>query len=155
MNRKLKIFATAMIMIFPGVVIADDYDPIPPAWSIKIGLPGLLSVGAQYCTQSGKCTVVGSEIEGFTVGGSKIGGIQGCQMQPDLEPCETAKIPVEVLAMSKNGSAIIRLNNKNYGVGGNNWYKKRQDGEYNGGPILVISNGIRIPLHMYKPANRE
>ena len=34
----------------PSTTNEKSYDPIPPAWNIKIGLPGILSAGAQYCT---------------------------------------------------------------------------------------------------------
>jgi len=134
----------------PTPIINDkSYDPIPPAWNIKIGLPGTLSVGAQYCTESGKCQVVGSDIVGLTIGGTEVGGVQGCQLMPDAEPCLKARIPVEVLVESQSGVAIVRLQDKNYSVSGLSWYKKGSDGSYIGGPVSVIYQGISIPLQMY------
>ncbi len=43
---------------------ADDYNPIPPAWSIKINMPGLLSAATEYCTQMGQCAWVGNDVIG-------------------------------------------------------------------------------------------
>src|ERR1700688_1021470 len=97
---------------------AADYDPIPKGWNIKINLPGALSVGAEYCTEMGKCQYVGNDIVGFKMGGTAVGGIQGCQSRPDAEPCMRARIPVQVLAASPAGSVIVRLKDKNYAGGG-------------------------------------
>lgn len=135
------------------VTIEKSYDPIPPAWNIKIGLPGTLSVGAEYCTESGKCEFVGNDIVGFTMGETPVGGIQGCQAMPDAEPCLKARIPVEVLAASHSGGVIVRLHGKNYGVSGMRWYKIEPDGSYIGGPVSVISKGVSMPLHMYLQQN--
>lgn len=137
----------------PPITIEKSYDPIPPAWNIKIGLPGELSVGSEYCTESGKCEFVGNDIVGFTIGGTPVGGIQGCQAMPDAEPCLKARIPVEVLAASRSGSVIVRLYGKNYGVGGTSWYKKKPDGSYIGGPVSVSYKGVSMPLHMYLQKN--
>lgn len=128
-----------------------SYDPIPPGWNIKIGLPGTLSVGAQYCTEFGKCKFVGDDIVGLTIGGTAVGGVQGCQQMPDAEPCLKARIPVEVLAMASTGVPIVRLNGINYAVSGMNWYKKEPDGSYIGGPVSVIYQGVSLPLQMYHP----
>jgi hypothetical protein len=119
----------------PSTTIEKSYEPIPPAWNIKIGLPGILLVGAQYCTQSGKCESVGNDIVGLTIGGTAVGGIQGCQAMPDTEPCLKARIPVEVLAMSPRGSVIVRLHEKNYGVGGQSVY--------------ILYKGVSMPLDLY------
>lgn len=135
----------------PSITNDKSYDPMPRAWNIKIGLPGTLSVGAQYCTEFGKCELVGNDIVGFTIGGTAVGGIQGCQNMPDAEPCLKARIPVEVLAMASTGVAIVRLKGKNYAVSGMNWYKQEPDGHYIGGPVSVIYNGVSIPLQMYHP----
>ena len=131
-----------------------SYDPIPPAWNIKIGLPGVLSVGAAYCTEFGKCERVGNDIVGFNIGGTAVGGVQGCQAMPDAEPCIKARIPVEVLAASHTGSVIVRLHEKNYAVGGMNWYKHEPDGTFIGGPVSVIYQGVSMPLHMYLQQNQ-
>lgn len=64
-----------------------SYDPIPPGWNRKIGLPGTLDVGVEYCTQSGQCKTV------------------------------KAKMPVEVLASAPTGTVIVRIEGKNYGLG--------------------------------------
>lgn len=141
-----------LVVGMSSVVLAGDYDPIPKAWSIKIGLPGTLSVGAEYCTESGKCQYVGNDIVGFTVGGSAIGGMQGCQMMPDAEPCLKAKIPVEVLAASPNGSVIVRLNGRNYAVSSPQWNKNEPNESVIGGPVSIIYQGVSLPLQMYKPA---
>lgn len=130
-------------------VWAADYDPIPLGWNIKISLPGTLSVGANYCTQLGKCKSVGDDIVGFTIGGTPVGGIQGCQGIPDAASCQKAKIPVEVLAASPNGSVIVRLAGRNYAVGGPSWYKREPNGSLVGGPVSVIYDGVSIPLDCY------
>lgn len=129
--------------------IADDYNPIPAGWNIKIGLPGTLSVGAEYCTQSGKCQWVGDDIVGFSIGGTAVGGIQGCQGMPDASPCLKARVPVEVLAASPNGSVIVRLRGKNYAVSGVQWFKREPDGSFIGGPVSVVYQGASIPLQIY------
>ena len=117
----------------------SSYDPIPEGWSIKIGLPGTLSVGAEYCTQSGKCQIVG---------GRNVGLLQECQETPDAEPCLKARIPVEVLASSPNGSVIVRLNGQNYAVGGPQWEHREPDGSFIGGPVSVIYQGANMPLRL-------
>lgn len=129
--------------------IPDSYDPIPEAWNIKIGLPGTLSVGADYCTQSGQCKTVGSDIVGFKVGETAIGGIQGCGEHRDAAVCLNARVPVEVIAASPQGSVIVRLEGRNYAVSGMEWYKKESDGSFIGGPISVIDHGASIPLRIY------
>jgi hypothetical protein len=129
--------------------MSDDYDPIPKAWNIKIGLPGTLSVGAEYCTQLRKCKYVGDDIVGFAIGGTPVGGIQGCQAMPDAEPCLKARIPVEVLAESSAGSVIVHLKGRNYAVGGMGWYKREPDGSFIGGPVSVMYRGHSMPLQMY------
>jgi hypothetical protein len=130
-------------------VSAADYDPIPPAWNIRIGLPGTLSVGAEYCTRLGECKYVGDDIVGFTIGGVAVGGIQGCQGMPNAAPCQKAKIPVDVLAASPSGSVIVRLNGRNYAVAGVSWYKREPNGSLIGGPVSVIYQGVSIPLNCY------
>ena len=133
---------------------AKSYDPLPTAWSIKIGLSGMLSVGAEYCTQSGQCKFVGDDIVGFTIGHTPVGGIQGCQAMPDAEPCLKARIPVDVLAESPAGSVIVRLNGRNYAVSGLQWYKREPDGSFIGGPVSVISHGAIIPFQLYRASSR-
>ena len=128
---------------------AADYNPIPEGWNIKIGLPGTLSVGAEVCTQSGNCQYIGDKIVGFTIGGSPVGGIQGCSSQPDADPCLRARIPVEVIAASPSGSVIVRLKGRNYAVGGVQWYKQEPDGSYIGGPVCVTYNGASLPMQLY------
>jgi len=134
-----------------------SYDPIPSGWNIRIDLPGTLSVGAKYCTESGKCKVVGDDIVGFTVGGTPIGGVQGCSSHPpEFEPCQKAKIPVEVLAGASTGVVIIRLKGINYAVsaeGVGSWVKREPDGSYIGGPVSVNYQGASMPLQMYLKQN--
>lgn len=98
-------------------VMAGDYEPIPKGWSIKIGLPGILSVGAEYCTEAGVCHFVGAA--------------QDCVLEPapPQDPCHKrgvplgsncvpqkichpgvapgVDLPVSVLAESPAGSVII------------------------------------------------
>ena len=62
-----------------------SYDPIPEAWSIKVGLSGTLSVGAEYCTESGKCQYVGESGVGY-----RGEFTQGCLRMPDAEACVKA-----------------------------------------------------------------
>jgi hypothetical protein len=128
---------------------AADYNPIPEGWNIKIGLPGTLSVGAEYCTQMGRCKYVGDNVVGFSIGGTPVGGIQGCQSLPDAEPCLRARIPVQVLAASHANSVIVRLNGRNYAVNGSQWYKREPDGHFIGGPVSIIQNGVSVPLQLY------
>jgi hypothetical protein len=116
-----------------------SYDPIPEGWNIKIGLPGTLSVGAEYCTQSGNCQYVGE---------GNVGLIQACQETPDAESCLKARVPVQVLASSPNGSVIVRLNGRNYGVSGVQWEHREPDGSSIGGPVSVIYQGASIPLRL-------
>jgi hypothetical protein len=134
--------------------MANDYNPIPAGWNIKINLPGLMSVGAEYCTEMGKCQWVGNDISGFKMGGTPVGGIQGCQSMPDAEACVKARIPVDVLAASPAGSVIVRLKGKNYAVSGVKWTKREPDGSVVGGPISVIVKGQEIPLQTYNSAIR-
>jgi hypothetical protein len=141
-------------MCLSTLVFAADYDPIPTGWNIKIGLPGMLSVGAEYCTESGQCKFVGGNITGFAIGHTPVGGIQGCHAMPDAEPCLKARIPVDVLAASPAGSVIVRLNGRNYAVSGTQWYKREPDGSFIGGPVSVIYHGTVIPLQMYPPSSR-
>lgn len=117
-----------------------SYDPIPEGWNIKIGLPGTLSVGAEYCTESGKCQFVADDMSPALM--------QSCQEVPDAEPCLKARIPIEVLASTRFGSAIVRLKGRNYGVGGTiwQWGKREPDGSIIGGPVSVIYQGVSIPL---------
>lgn len=136
-----RMFAGLLLFIGASAAIAEDYNPIPQAWNIKIGLPGTLSVGAQYCTQMGKCVYVGDDIKGFAIGRNPIGGIQGCQQMPDAEPCLKTRIPVDVLAASPAGSVIVRLKGKNYAVGGVQWTEREPDGSFIGGPVTVIDQG--------------
>jgi hypothetical protein len=123
----------------PDASAKPSYDPIPEGWNIKIGLPGTLSVGAEYCTQSGDCQYVGE---------GNVGLIQVCQETPDAEPCLKARVPVQVLASSPNGSVIVRLNERNYGVGGVQWEHREPDGSSIGGPVSVIYQGASIPLRL-------
>jgi hypothetical protein len=145
-------FVLAVSVSYP--VMAGDYDPIPIAWSIKIGLPGTLSVGAEYCTEMGRCQFVGNDIVGFTIGGTAVAGIQGCQSMPDAEPCLKARIPVQVLAASPAGSVIVRLNGRNYALAGVQWVKRERDGSLIGGPVSVIYQGVSVPLECSMPFRR-
>jgi len=117
----------------------SSYDPIPGGWNIKIDLPGTLSVGAEYCTQSGNCQYVGQ---------GNIGLLQVCQETPDAGACLKARVPVQVLASSPNGSVIVRLNGRNYGVAGVQWEHREPDGSSIGGPVSVIYQGASIPLRL-------
>lgn len=134
---------------------AGDYEPTPTGWDIRIDLPGVLSVGAEYCTALGKCQTVGDNIVGFSVGGTAVGGVQGCQMMPESEPCIKAEIHVQVLAATHYGSAIVRLNGRNYAVGGLQWHKQEPDGSYIGGPVSVLYQGASIPIMIYEQSVRK
>jgi hypothetical protein len=152
--RIAKLFVGLLLVAgMSSLAIARDYEPIPKGWSTKIGLPGTLSVGAEYCTEMGKCEYVGADIKGFTIGGTAVGGIQGCQSTPHAEPCMRARIPVEVLAAAPTGSVIVRLNGRNYAVGGVQWTKRRPDGSFIGGPVSVVHQGVSIPLQLYRPGS--
>jgi hypothetical protein len=125
--------------------LANDYNPIPKSWNIKIDLPGILSVGAEYCTESGVCRFVGAA--------------QDCVSEPPppQDPCRKTGVPlgsnrvsrkvchpsaapviemtVYVMAESPAGSVIIRVQNKNYATGKDH--------------LSVIFHGVRIPLIKY------
>ena len=107
--------------------LANDYNPVPKGWNIKIELPGILSVGAEYCTESGVCHFVGA--------------VQDCVLEPPPphDPCYKTgvplgsrcvshkvchpsaapgvEMPVQVIAESLAGSVIVRVQNKNYATG--------------------------------------
>jgi len=125
--------------------LANDYNPIPKGWNIKIELPGILGVGAEYCTESGVCHFVGAA--------------QDCVLEPPppQDPCHKTgvplgsncvsrkvcqpsaapgvEMPVYVIAESAAGSVIIRVQNKNYATGKDH--------------LSVIFHGVRIPLMKY------
>jgi hypothetical protein len=109
----------------------NSYDPIPPAWSIKVDLPGMLVPGATYCTENGHCTVVDRKDE------------RQCQEMPKSASCLAARIPVQILAMAPTKVVIVRLDGKNYAVSaqddGSTWENPNDPSV--GGPILVILNG--------------
>jgi hypothetical protein len=113
-------FVWKALLGFSGVVgcslsvLAHGYNPLPKAWNIKVGLAGTLDVGAEYCTESGRCQQVGNDIVGLSIGGSPVGGIQGCLSMPRAPACLNARIPVEVLVATDLGNAIVRLKGKNY-----------------------------------------
>jgi hypothetical protein len=114
--------------------------------------PGWLSVGAQYCTQSGHCQTVGEDPDGLPPIPLKDGGTAppsvGCRENPDYPACISARVPVQLLARSPAGAIIARLNGKNYGVGGLEWAYERPDGTSIGGPIMVQNpDGEMLPLH--------
>ncbi len=130
-------------------ILAADYDPIPKAWTTRIDRPGWLSVGAEYCTQSGKCRWVGDDMAGATIGGQAVSGLQACQQLPDAAPCVQARLPVHVLAASPAGVVIVRLAGKNYAVSGTDWYKKLPDGSTIGGPVVVVDGATSLPLQLW------
>lgn len=74
---------------------SKSYEPIPPAWGIRVDLPEMLTPGAEYCTQDGHCTVVDGQHE------------QRCREAPESAPCFAARIPVQVLAASPAGSGPV------------------------------------------------
>jgi hypothetical protein len=137
--------AFALVVGMSSLGMARDYEPIPKGWNIKIGLPGILSVGAEYCTEMGECHFVGAA--------------QDCVVQPAApeDPCHKSgvplgsncvprkichpsatpgvELPVVVIAESPAGSVIVRINEKNFATG-----KDR---------LSVIYHGVRIPLMKY------
>jgi hypothetical protein len=136
---------------------ADDYNPIPPGWSIKINLPGLLSASTEYCTQMGQCAWVGNDVIG-PHGERCLGDLVGPrgEVYPRLEQnsktCLKARLPVQVLAVSPTtGVAIARLKGRNYAVAGSSWQKMQlePDGSLIGGPVSVVYEGKSIPLHCF------
>lgn len=121
-----------------------SYDPIPRPFDLKIGLPGLLSVGTSYCTESGECAIVEKDIKGCGFN----------EDTKDSETCLSGRMAVDILAVSRAycemGSVIVHLNGKNYSVDARgNWYKKKPDGTFVGGPVSVIYQGEVIPLTQY------
>jgi hypothetical protein len=114
----------------------NSYDPIPPAWSITVDLPGMLMPGATYCTENGHCTVVDQKNE------------RQCQEMPKSASCLAARIPVQILAMAPTKVVIVRLSGKNYSVSarndGSTWEKENDPSI--GGPILVTINRKTAPL---------
>jgi hypothetical protein len=126
-------------------VMAGDYDPVPKGWNIRINLPGILSVGAEYCTESGVCHFVGAQQDcvleppppqdpchkrGVPLG-------SGCVAQKVCHPgaAPGVDLPVSVLAESLAGSVIVRIQEKNYSTGKDH--------------LSVIYHGVRIPLMKY------
>jgi hypothetical protein len=129
-----------------------SYDPIPAAWSIPMNQPGWLSVGAEYCTQFGGCQTVGEGSNGLPPIPLKGGGTAppsvGCRENPDYPACVGARVPVTLLARSPVGSVIVRMNGRNYAIGGLKWAQERPDGTAIGGPIMVQNpDGEILPLH--------
>jgi hypothetical protein len=119
-KRVLPAVAALITMSFSAS--ANDYNPIPKGWNVNIELPGILAVGAEYCTEPGVCHFVGAA--------------QDCILEPPppQDPChETGvplgsncvarkvchpsatpgvEMPVYVIAESAAGSVIIRVQNK-------------------------------------------
>jgi len=129
-----------------------SYDPLPPSWNIQLNRPGWLSVGAQYCTQSGHCKIVGEGPDGLPPIPLKDGGTAppsiGCRENPDYPPCISARVPVQLLVRSPAGATIFKLEGLNYAVGGLEWAFERPDGTTIGGPIMVENaDGELLPLH--------
>ena len=129
-----------------------SYDPIPPGWNIPMNIPGWLSVGAEYCTQSGECKVVGEGSGGLGPIPLKGGGTAppsiGCRENPEYPACISARVPVQLLARAPTGVVIVRLNDRNYAIGGLAWAYERPDGTAIGGPIMVkADDGEFLPLH--------
>ena len=115
--------------------------------------PGWLSVGAQYCTQSGQCRTVGEGPNGLGQIPLKDGGnappSEGCRQNPDYPACIAARLPVTLLARTPmSGAVIVRLNGRYYAVAGLEWAYERADGTSIGGPIMVQNpDGEMLPLH--------
>jgi hypothetical protein len=128
---------------------AASYDPVPPAWSIAMNVPGWLSVGAEYCTRRGQCKVVGEELGPIPLGdGRTAPPAIGCRLNPDYPACVSGRMPVQLLARAPPlGSVIVRLQETNYAVGGLTWAVERADGTAVGGPIMLESGGELLPLH--------
>jgi hypothetical protein len=73
----------------------------------------------------------------------------GCRENPDYPACITGRVSVQLLARgSMGGATIVRLNGRNYVVGGLEWAYERLDGTAIGGPIMVqAADGEILPLH--------
>ena len=149
MRLFLRLAFVGYAMVAASNAVAGDYDPIPRAWSTHIDKPGWLAVGAEYCTQSGKCRWVGEDMVGATIGGQPVIGVQACQQLPDAAPCMQARLPVQVLASSPAGAVIVRLAGRNYAVSGTDWYKKLPDGSILGGPVMVVDGATSLPLQLW------
>lgn len=129
-----------------------SYDPLPPAWNIPMNQPGWLAVGAQYCTQRGQCQVVGEGPGGLGPIPLKGGGTAppsiGCRENPEYPACVSGRLPVQLLARSAANAVIVKLNGRNYAVGGMEWAYEKPDGTAIGGPIMVQNpDGEILPLH--------
>jgi hypothetical protein len=142
---KSALLALALSAAVPLSSLANDYNPIPKGWNIKIELPGILSVGAEYCTQSGVCHFVGAA-QDCTVEPPapqdpchKTGVPLGSNCVPrkvcQLSAASGVEMPVYVLAESQAGSVIVRVQNKNYATPKDH--------------VSVVFHGVRIPLMKY------
>jgi hypothetical protein len=127
-----------------------SYEPLPPAWNISMNIPGWLSVGAEYCTQSGECKVIGEGPGGLPPipmpGGGTAPPSIGCRENPEYPLCISGRVPIQILARSQLGSVIVRMNGRNYAIAGIAWSFERPDGSSIGGPIMVKSDGEILPL---------
>jgi hypothetical protein len=127
-----------------------SYEPLPSGWNIPMNIPGWLSVGAQYCTQSGDCKVIGEGPGGLPPipipGGGTAPPSIGCRENPEYALCISSRVPVQLLARSQAGSVIVRMHGRNYAIAGIEWSFERPDGSSIGGPIMVKTDGEILPL---------
>jgi hypothetical protein len=115
----------------PEPEVDSSYNPIPPAWSIKINMPGLLSAATEYCglTGRGDCAWVGNDVigpHGERCLGDLVGphGERYPRLEQNSETCLKARLPVQVLAISPTTDvSIVRLKGRNYTVAPSNWHK--------------------------------
>jgi hypothetical protein len=106
---------------------------------------GILSIGAENCTEAGVCHFVGAAQDCVLVPpppqdpcykrGVPLGS--NCVSQKICHPgvAPGVDLPVSVLAESPAGSVIIRVQEKNYATGKDH--------------LSVIYHGVRIPLMKY------
>lgn len=113
-----------------------------------MNIPGVLSVGARYCTQQGKCETVGAQLGAIPLkdGGSAPAEI-GCRINPEFEACLANRLPVQLLARTPAGSVIARINDRNYAITGQEWALEKSDASAIGGPIMIEVAGELSPLH--------
>lgn len=137
-SNQLLTWLAFVMALAPLVCAAASYDPVPPGWSRRIDQPGLILVGGEYCTQDGKCHWVGEAMpEAVYPDGTRIAGIQACNMRQQQPECERARMSVQVLAASPGGSFIVRMNGVNYGTTASH--------------LVIQSGGQLVPADRYTP----
>lgn len=126
-----------------------SYDPLPP-WTRVLNRPGWLVPGSKYCTENGKCQILGAELGAIPLGDGRTAPPEiGCSLNPEYAPCANGRVEVELLVQSGvRGTVIFRMNGTNYVAASQPWSKEYPDGSSVGGPLMVEENGEILPYHL-------